>query len=49
MRTWYITDHPEYNSKIDLLRKVKSKLDKNVEKCSIEKINLRNERRKQNG
>lgn len=47
-RTWYISEHPEYTKKIELLRKIKSKLDKNVEQCSTEKINLRNARRKQN-
>jgi hypothetical protein len=48
-RTWYISEHPEYRAKIDLLRKMKSKLDKtNGKAISQEKFNLKNERRKKN-
>jgi hypothetical protein len=48
MRKWHIQSDPEYRSKIESLRKIKSKLDKNIENCSTEKLNLRNARRKQN-
>jgi hypothetical protein len=47
-RYWYIQTDIEYRKKIDNLRKEKSKLDKTEASCSIEKINLRNERRKKN-
>ena len=47
-RTWYVTEHREYSAKIDLLRKIKSKLDKVDAQTSKEKNSLRNERRKQN-
>jgi len=47
MKLWYIRNNPEYRAKIDFLRKIKSKLDKTEASCSIEKIMLRNARRKQ--
>ena len=47
MKLWHIQNNQEYRKKIELLRKIKSKLDKTEESCSIEKINLKNARRKQ--
>jgi hypothetical protein len=48
-KVWYITTHPEYRTKIDHLRKIKSKLDKNVENCSPEKHALKMYRKNSNG
>lgn len=42
---WYITEYKEYRAKIDFLRKIKSKMDKVENSCSIEKINLKNARK----